>query len=151
MKFILSKELGKLATWLRILGFDSVYYKQDRISSLIILALKEDRVILTRNHYLPKHTGIRIIVVDSERVNAQLKEVLKALNIKANKDIMFSRCVICNILLSSIEKTKIESKVPEYVFATQEKFLTCEVCNRIYWKGTHWGNVEEIIEGISRE
>ncbi|MFZ5845151.1 MAG: Mut7-C RNAse domain-containing protein, partial [Patescibacteria group bacterium] len=59
---------------------------------------------------------------------------------------MFSRCTICNQELSSIDKTKIKEKVPVYVYNTQENFFICAVCNRIYWQGTHWGNVKKTLE-----
>lgn len=75
MKFILTKELGKLARWLRILGFDAVYYKEDNLGQSIIQALREDRWIITRKkgiRYLQK----RIMVVSSEEVQQQLKELL---------------------------------------------------------------------------
>jgi uncharacterized protein with PIN domain len=148
MKFLLTKELGRLAKWLRILGFDSEYSKQDNASSLIIQALRENRIIITRNHRLPKSAGIKIILIEAEKIKAQVSEVLKALKITPPSDMMFSRCIICNAELVSVAKEKIRDKVPEYVFNTQEVFITCPQCNRIYWQGTHWGNVQNTLKEI---
>lgn len=148
MKFILSKELGKLAQWLRILGFDAEYFQKDNRSSLIVQALRDDRIILTRNHHFPLHLGIRIIQINSEKIKEQVVEVLKALNLPVNKDIMFSRCVICNTALTAIEKKQVKEKIPGYVFETQDSFLSCLKCGRIYWQGTHWGNVLKTMEEI---
>jgi len=150
VKFILTRELGRLAKWLRILGFDTEYYNKDNISSLIIQALRDNRIIITRNSRLPKSAGIKIALIKSERLKEQVPEVLAALNVKLSDARMFTRCIICNRELVSIEKTKVKDKVPEYVFKTQEEFVSCPKCNRIYWQGTHWGNVTKTLEEISR-
>ncbi len=149
MKFILTKELGRLAKWLRILGFDTRYFKEGNPSSLIIESLRDGRVIITRNHRLPRPGGIRIITVEEEIIKEQVAEVLTILKIKPDAQAMFSRCILCNEELEDIEKEKIKERVPEYVFKTQEHFVTCPKCNRIYWKGTHWGNVEKTLEEVA--
>lgn len=149
MKFLLTRELGRLATWLRILGFDTAYFNQNNPSSLIIQALREDRIILTRNQRLPKAGGIRIVLIKAQKVQAQLKETLDVLQLKPEKKLMFSRCCLCNLELVEIDKEKVKDKVPEYVFKTQDNFTTCPQCKRIYWQGTHWGNASQILEGIS--
>ena len=148
MKFILTKELGRLAKWLRILGFDADYFNQDNISTLIIRALRDNRVILTRNHRLPKSLGLKITTVQAERVKEQVAEVLKALQIKLSSDRMFTRCILCNEELVSVDREKVKDRVPEYVFKTQENFVSCPKCNRIYWQGTHWGNVSQTLKEI---
>jgi len=149
MKFLLTKELGRLAKWLRILGYDAEYCDNSNHSALIILALRDDRVILTRNQHLPRHTGIPIILVNAQELKQQLGEVVKTLKLEVNKDIIFTRCILCNTLLVPIDKVKVQDKVPEYVFATQDNFITCPKCNRVYWQGTHWGNVAKMIEEIT--
>lgn len=148
MKFIVTKELGRLTKWLRILGFDAECFTQNKYSSLIIQALKDDRVLVTRSHRMPAHTGIRMVIINSDRVLIQLKELLNALRIEVDKDIMFTRCVVCNNALVPIEKAKVKDKVPEYVFNTQDKFTVCEICKRLYWQGTHWGNIAKILDKI---
>lgn len=150
MKFILTKELGRLSKWLRILGYDTAYFSQENLSSLLIEALRDDRIILTRNQSLSKTTGVKTLLVKSERFKEQIGQVLKELNIKLDSEIMFSRCIICNVELEDIDKAKIKDKVPEYVFKTQEDFITCPKCQRIYWQGTHWGNVKTLISQIDK-
>lgn len=149
MKFILTRELGRLAKWLRILGFDAEYFKEDNLSSLIIQALRDDRLIITRNSRLRTFKGVRIFLIEAEKIKEQVSEVLKKLNIKPDGNLMFSRCILCNVELVDIEKEKIKDKVPEYVFKTQENFITCSKCKRIYWQGTHWGNVTKTLEEIT--
>jgi hypothetical protein len=148
MKFILTKELGRLSKWLRILGFDTVYYNQDNLSSLIIQALRDERIILTRNQRLPQARGLKIVLIKNEKIKKQVEEVLKTLKIVLEPEMMFSRCILCNTELVYITKDEVKDKVPGYVFNTQEGFLTCPQCNRIYWQGTHWGNVTKTLEEI---
>jgi len=149
MKLLLTRELGRLSKWLRILGVDAEYFKEGNASSLIIQALRDGRIILTRNHRLPQARGIKIILIKQERIKAQLSEVLKALRVQPDPKMMFSRCILCNVELAQIDKKKIRDKVPEYVFKTQEDFITCPKCKRIYWQGTHWGNVQNMLKEIA--
>ncbi|MCX5702342.1 MAG: Mut7-C RNAse domain-containing protein [Candidatus Omnitrophica bacterium] len=148
MKVLLTRELGRLAKWLRILGIDAGYFSEENTSSLIIQALKDDRIILTRNHRIPQARGMKVVLINSERIKEQIAEALGALEIKPDLKMMFTRCVICNEELVYIEKEKIRERVPEYVFNTQKDFINCPKCNRIYWQGTHWGSVTKTLEGI---
>lgn len=148
MKLILTKELGRLTKWLRILGFDAAYFKQENCASLIIQALRDSRVILTRNQKLPKSGGVKIVLIRGEKIREQIQEAIKQLNIKPDPETMFTRCILCNEELIDIDKGKVKDKVPEYVFNTQEDFITCPKCQRIYWQGTHWGKVQKILNEI---
>jgi len=148
MKVLLTKELGRLAKWLRILGIDAEYTREGTNSSVIIQALREGRMILTRNHHLPASRGIRIIILQQESIKEQLAEALQSLGIALESAQMFTRCTVCNTGLEPIEKNAAQDKVPQYVFETQNEFFTCPQCSRIYWRGTHWGNVRELLDSI---
>ena len=149
MRFILTPELGRLAKWLRILGFDTVYSSQTNFSCLLVEALRDNRIIITRNsRFVNKARVTRLVHVKSDSPTEQLKQVFKELSIKPDAEMMFSRCIICNTELSEIDKPKVKDKVPEYVFNTQEDFLICPCCRRIYWQGTHWGNVAKTLKEI---
>ncbi|MCM8779938.1 MAG: Mut7-C RNAse domain-containing protein [Candidatus Omnitrophica bacterium] len=149
MKFILTKELGRLSKWLRILGFDTAYFTKDNMGTLIVEALKDERIILTRRQKMPKAPGVKILNINSDVITEQVKQVLSELKLKTKEELMFSRCIICNAVLEEIEKEKVKNKVPEYVFQTQTNFITCPKCQRIYWQGTHWGNVKKILDKIT--
>lgn len=146
--FILTKELGRLSRWLRILGYDSQYFKDDNRGSLIIAALRDNRIILTRNRHLSSLRGVRIVLVKAERIKEQLGEVIKALGLKPEAERMFSRCLLCNVELEAVDKKEVKARVPEYVFETQDYFVSCPACKRIYWSGTHWGNVQKTLAKI---
>jgi len=148
MKFILTKELGRLATWLRILGYDSSFYRQDNLSTLVITALREERAILTRNLRISRFPGPRIVKIKSDFVAQQIKQVIVELKLKPKQKDMFTRCVICNIELEEIAKSRVKKKVPEYVYQTQKDFVACPQCKKVYWQGTHWGNARKYLEKI---
>jgi len=150
MRFVLTPELGRLAKWLRILGFDAVYSPEVNLSSLLIQALRDNRIILTRNsRFINKAKATKFVQIKSDEVNQQLKQVLKELSIKPDPESMFSRCLICNTELDEVDKQQVRDKIPEYVFKTQDEFLTCPSCQRVYWSGTHWGNVSKTLEDIT--
>ncbi|MDD5348355.1 MAG: Mut7-C RNAse domain-containing protein [Candidatus Omnitrophica bacterium] len=148
MKLLLTRELGRLARWLRIMGFDSEYTRQNNNASVLMQALREDRTILTRNHHLPASRGIKILVLEQETIKEQLGETLRLLRIDPGQERMFTRCTICNKELTAVAKESVKDKVPEYVFSTQEDFYSCGTCGRIYWHGTHWGNVRQLLDSI---
>ena len=150
MKFILTRELGRLAKWLRILGFDAYYFKEDKPSSLIIEALRDDRVIVTRNQHLPEARGIKVILLKKEKIKEQVSEFLSDTGITYDPRRMFTRCIICNDELVPVDKPKVINLVPDYVFKTQENFMTCPRCKKIYWQGTHWGNVVKTLEDMKQ-
>lgn len=147
-KFILTKELGRLVKWLRILGFDTIYFTAKNISSLIITALREDRIILTRNLRFNSAVGTKMLQIKDDSVVGQLKQVIQELGLKLAEKNLFTRCIICNSELKTTAKEKVEGRVPEYIFKTQEEFSWCPTCDKIYWSGTHWGNVKDTLKEI---
>jgi hypothetical protein len=149
MKFLLTKELGRLAKWLRICGFDAEYFTENKPGAAIVAALKSDRMILTRNHHMPLGRGIAIMQIHAELVQEQLVEVCRNLGISPSASEFFSRCTVCNEPLQPIEKSGVKDKVPQYVFETQDKYFSCSKCKRIYWQGTHWQSVAAALRSVA--
>ena len=151
MRFLATAELGRLCKWLRILGYDCEYCDRPgerNSSSLKIRSLQEDRVILTRNVRLGKRTGYKVVRVESDHVNEQLRQVLEELRLDVDEKAMFTRCILCNLPLESVARDETKGKVPPFVFETNDDFVKCGGCGRIYWQGTHWGNVRQYLDGI---
>lgn len=146
-KFLVTKELGKLARWLRILGFDTSYFVSDSIGSLIIEALREDRIIVTKRRKKIDELK-KVVVINSNEVKMQLKEVMGKLDLVIEEEKMFIRCVLCNEVLKKINKEEVKNRVPEYVFKTHSEFMSCPKCKRIYWQGSHWGNIRNTLKEI---
>ena len=146
MKFILTDELGRLARWLRILGFDTVVEKDRR--ALVLRSLREDRVILTRDSKMSRFTGARMVKIASDFVEKQLAQAIHELGLKINKDDLFKLCIICDEELVPAEKASIKELVPAYVYETQENFMKCPKCSRIYWQGSHWELVNKFLDEL---
>ncbi len=151
-KFIVTKELGKLAKWLRILGYDSAYYQKKDAPGLIIKALREERVLLTRSPGLSRYKGVRTVIIKHDHVEDQIEQVTDELELPLKEEEVFRICVECNAPLEDISKKNAEGKVPEYVFRAQEEFKQCPKCDKIFWKGTHRDMVSGWLEkkGIGR-
>lgn len=147
-KFIVTAELGKLATWLRILGFDTVLEKEK--PALVMRSLKEDRMILTRDTRMKRFAGVGIIHVASDFLEDQIDQVLKSYDITVDRKALFRRCAICNEMLEAAPKDSVKDEVPAYVFETQDAFTRCPRCRRIYWRGTHWALVNTFLDRIGR-
>jgi uncharacterized protein with PIN domain len=137
MKFIADVMLGRLARWMRFLGFDTLYYPNISDSRLIRVAREQDRFILTRDTRLIKIKGVEdYLLIRANDTFEQLLEVTETLKLKQFNPL--SRCVKCNGLLTRIlNKSKIKDFVPEFVFLNFNVFLKCNNCGKIYWEGTH--------------
>ena len=147
MKFVCDEMLGTLAKWLRILGYDTVYVKNMKDDEILRIAEKEGRIIITRDKVLAKKSK-KALYINEKDLEKQLEKVFKKLNLKIDDGKILSRCTVCNILVVPIEKEKIKEKVPKHVWENHKKFWICPKCERIYWIGSHWNNMEEKIKKI---
>jgi len=148
IKFIADVMLGKLSKWLRILGFDTIYYREVEDNKLVTLAVKEKRRILTRKTSLKDRKDIKnllLFIKENDPVK-QLLEVIEHYNLKIKPHNVFTLCLICNQKLKEIPAELVKDKVPDYVAHTQKAFSICPHCKRIFWKGTHYDSMWQIIE-----
>ncbi|MGA1824449.1 MAG: Mut7-C RNAse domain-containing protein [bacterium] len=135
--------LGRLARWLRILGYDAVYSKSGIGCASTQTVNDPEAIILTRNTKLFKNRGNkRALFIKDDYFQLQVRQVVQELGLHAVKNIFLSRCVECNETLSPIAKEDVEGKIPDYVFQTQSNFRQCKQCGRIYWQGTHYFQIE---------
>ena len=149
MKFLVDRMLGKLAKELRMLGYDTVYYRGESTYPLIKLAREEGRVMLTRNSQLiPKRPEDRILRVIEDKPALQLRELIQKKVISLNEENPFSRCLLCNTLLNEISREEAEGKVPDFIFYQQKEFFRCPQCLRIYWQGSHQAHMQRKIEEL---
>jgi len=150
VRFIADCMLGKLSRWLRICGFDTLYYRQIRDHDLLVAAEKEKRVLLTRDHALFKLSrkkNLRAVMIAHDFYEDQLKQVFQELDIQA-PPLALGRCLNCNELLRKIDKAEIEHTVPAYVFNTERTFYICPSCRKVYWRGTHWEQMRRSLERL---
>jgi len=133
--------LGTLARWLRILGYDAVFDPALDDHQLVRLARAENRVLLTRDRELARRRGVRLLFVDSEDLDEQIHQVLS--DLKLAPDRSFSRCPVCNEALESLDPAAAATQVPAHVAQTHQVFRRCPACQRVYWRGTHWQQMDE--------
>ncbi len=140
--------LGRLALWLRTMGFDVLYERDIDDKALINRAISEERIILTRDTALVKRRILRhrFFFVHNDLLDEQLREVLG--RFKPCRERFFSRCLRCNLLLTGVAKESVAGRVPPYVLRTETHFSMCKGCGRIYWPGTHTANMKKKIEGL---
>jgi len=141
--FIADVMLGRLARWLRLLGFDTLYDTHISDSRLLRVAREQGRVILTRDTRLVRIKGVHdYLLIKANDPFKQILEVVHAFNLK--DFLPLSRCVVCNGELSKIpDKREIRDSIPDFVFYNFHNFLRCSNCRKIYWEGTHPGMFKE--------
>lgn len=142
-RFVADAMLGRLARWLRILGYDTLYDPDWSDAHLARLARAEDRILLTRDLGLARRRGLRVLVIAHEDLPSQLDQLHRALGVQAVAPL--TRCPVCNEPLEDIPKDHAWGQVPPYVFCTQEWFHLCPACNRFYWRGTHWERMRALM------
>lgn len=141
MKYIVDSMLGRLAVWLRILGYDATFYQENNDGgNLLLTALKEQRIIITRDTHLLKKLGQKMIFIKSDFIREQVKQLLTEYpnEFTVATARLFSRCTLCNSPVEPITKELVKGRVPPFVYETSHEFSQCPVCQKIYWRGTHW-------------
>lgn len=127
--------LGRLAKWLRILGFDT---QEARLREA---PEPGERILLTKNASLFEEYGGEKLLIRDDFFRNQIRHVLTELGLKADPERLFSRCTLCNLAIEPLEREEAAGLVPEHVFLTAEKFRRCPGCGRVYWQGSHEGRV----------
>jgi uncharacterized protein len=129
--------LGRLAHWLRAMGYDTIYLGPADDSRLLEISMAEDRILVTRDGRLARGAEGRGCLIRGERVDDQLAEAVEKLGLSPPEADWLSRCLECNARLEPREKVAVRAHVPEHVFATQSEFTGCPGCGKIYWVGSH--------------
>jgi len=145
-KFVADVHLGRLARYLRMMGFDVLYKNNFDDYEIARISLKEKRAILTKDRGILKRNKVTHgYWVRSTKVEEQVKEILDRFDLK--KEIKeFSRCIECNDTLKSIKKETIIKQIPPKVAAAQNEFYKCPSCKKIYWKGSHYQRMLTFIQ-----
>ena len=145
MRFLVDSMAGKLARYLRLLGFDAEYHREGDIKSLVRKAREEKRIVLTRNTAILDFKGkIDFFFLPTEKTDEQVRAVLKHFKLKDKID-PFTRCLECNTPLEKVFREKVKGLVPFHVYRVHQEFYYCPGCKRIYRRGTHREKLEEKI------
>lgn len=147
-RFILDAHLGKLAKYLRMLGFDTLYQNDFEDNEIIERAAVENRIILTRDKILLKSKQVTHgYYVRSIEKHQQLREVVRKFDLYSQFR-SFTRCMTCNAELVPIEKAKIIDEVPPEVARIFTEFFYCPDCRKVFWKGSHFKKMESFIRNL---
>lgn len=146
LRFLADSNVGRLARWLRALGYDAEYEPRLPDPLVVARALAEGRVLLTRDADLVRRRvvaggTVRAILLRDDRVEAQLRQVVDLFRLRADRAL--SRCLECNRELEPRPKADVADRLPPHVLLTQERFTQCPACSRVYWPGTHWARMRQ--------
>jgi uncharacterized protein len=150
-RFLADSNVGRLARWLRVLGYDAVYEPVLPDAQVVARARAEARVLLTRDVDMMKRRVIvsgtvQAILLRDDTIHDQLRQVLTQLALEPGQTL--TRCIDCNAELQARAKEAVADRLPPYVRATQERFSECPSCARVYWPGTHWERMRERIAAL---
>ncbi|HEY5658646.1 MAG TPA: Mut7-C RNAse domain-containing protein [Myxococcota bacterium] len=147
-RFIADAMLGKLAHWLRLLGFDCLYESDIADAELVRLGMEQGRVVLTRDRALPDEwRAPDICVLRAERTFEQLNEVVRRFDL-ARAVRLFSRCSECNRDLAAAAAADLTGRAPASILATHERLRECPGCRRVYWEGSHTRRIQRVVERL---
>ncbi|MEN8107522.1 MAG: Mut7-C RNAse domain-containing protein [Pseudomonadota bacterium] len=149
--FILDTNLGRLARYLRLLGFDCLYHNGFDDETVANIASREQRTVLTRDRALLQRKLItRGYFVREVRPRCQVKEVLSRFDLyRLVKP--FSRCSRCNGKLQAVDKQVIEDRLEPKTRKYFDTFRICIACGQIYWQGSHHVRSLRLIEELTRK
>jgi uncharacterized protein with PIN domain len=147
-RFVLDVHLGKLAAYLRMLGFDAVYRNSCSDHELVRISTHEHRILLTRDRGLLKHGAIThgywMRQTGSRR---QLEEVLRRFDLMRSIQ-PFTICMACNGPLNPVSTEQAVQSVPPRIAQLHSDFRQCSQCSRIYWKGSHYDRMQHWIQQL---
>jgi uncharacterized protein with PIN domain len=137
MKFAADSMLGKLAKWLRILGYDTLYAQGWQDDEFLQLA-DEGRLLLSRNSRLRKRVpDEKLVFIEENDPAEQLQALIRTLHLSVDPGRFFTRCTLCNSRLQRVAGREVVGKVPDHVWSEQGSFSKCESCAKVYWPGSH--------------
>ena len=150
-RFVLDVHLGRLARHLRLVGLDALYrndYTDDRI---VRVSVDERRIILTRDRGILKRSAVTHgYWLRHTRPRAQLEEVVRAFDLWSGLQ-PFQRCIGCNGRLRRVAKTRVHERIPPRAARAFEAFSECAACGRIYWRGSHFERLAQLVSALLRD
>jgi uncharacterized protein with PIN domain len=145
-RFIADAHLGKLARYLRMLGYDTLYRNDLDDAEIIKISLEEKRIILTRDLGILKNGRVmRGYFVRNQEPFDQCREVIRKFSLKHQLS-PFSRCMECNGLFKKVDKELLKEEIPEKAYQYFKDFFQCESCHNLYWKGSHYDEMLKTID-----
>lgn len=138
-----------------MMGYDTLFFGSYSDAQMVATALADGRVILTRDTQVMKRRlitskQIMAVLINNDEPPLQMRQVINELHLDCQHQ-PFTLCLECNQPLVERSKEQVKDRVPPYVFRTQDQYMECPACHRIYWRGTHWRAMTEKITGFMQE
>ncbi len=150
-RFILDVHLGKLARYLRMLGFDAAYYRDADDFTIIDLSLRQLRIILTRDLGILKQSRVTHgYWLRNHEPRQQLQEVLLTLDLFRQRQ-PFTRCMDCNGRIHPVDKVVIRGQIDKKIYQRFREFWQCRKCRKIYWRGSHYERMLQLVSALSQK
>jgi hypothetical protein len=148
LRFVLDGHLGRLASYLRLLGFDTLYERDHDDAELARLAAEQGRILLSRDRGLLKRRHVRHgFLPRSEDPRQQLLEVAERYGL-AEQMTPWTRCPRCNGLVDRVDKAAVAEQLPTHTRLGYSSFHVCTSCGRVYWKGAHHRRIQALLEAV---
>jgi uncharacterized protein len=148
-KFVLDVHLGRLAGYLRMLGFDTVYLNRLDDRELVQISCRQRRVLLTRDRGVLKHSAVThgywLRETDSRR---QAAEVVSRFDLTRSLR-PFTRCIVCNEPLRDTSIAEVRNRVPSKIIEWCKVYRECAGCRRVYWEGSHYQRMRHWIKELT--
>jgi uncharacterized protein with PIN domain len=151
--FVVDAMYGNLATKLRLLGYDSLYFADINDDRILQIAKGEERILITNDVALVKRAlkqNVKTVQITTKDEIEQILEINQKYNI--GKCVVAgnnSRCPLCNGVLHKIQKDLIVTQIPEDVLKQTNEFWTCTNCKKLYWEGTHIRNLQKFVSRLN--
>ena len=147
-RFVCDVHLGKLAGFLRLLGFDTVYRNNLEDEALLAVSRAESRILLTRDRGLLKRRELTHgSFVRGTRPKDQLAEVVTRFSLQSRVR-PFSLCMTCNVPLRRVDRADVLQRIPPLVAKLYGEYAECPSCGRVFWKGTHWDRLKKLADEV---
>ncbi|BAJ51510.1 conserved hypothetical protein [Candidatus Caldarchaeum subterraneum] len=138
MKFLLDTMMGHMVTWLRLLGYDTLYVREASDDELIELSVAEKRVVVTRDKTLAaklKKLGVKTVLLETVDTVETLAKIGSETGVELVFNPLNTRCPVCNTLLEHFQENR-------------EHRWICRGCGKTYWIGGHWRNITKVLEKV---
>lgn len=147
-QFVLDVHLGRLAELLRMLGFDCRYQNDYDDLQLVQISKTENRILLTRDRGLLKRKAVTSgYLIRSKIPEQQAVEVIRRYQLISDINLL-SRCAKCGGLLKTVSKEEVNNQLEPITRAHYQNFQQCESCQQIFWKGSHYSQLDDMLQGI---
>ena len=155
MHFLLDGMLGKLARWLRMIGYETTYLNNYVDKDLLSIAKRDSLILLTSDQELYRTAagrGIECFLVEGRTEAERLAALADRYKLDLHIDTTISRCPVCGSPLKEIAKKEVEDSVPPATFKVYQTFWVCNnpACGKIYWQGSHWNKIEQTLENARK-